>query len=377
MVDTHPKASNDPGVREVWENPEFLVLSRLQIDSIVSNAYWDAWSNVGDEWRLYPVLSIPLTLASATMEVMFPHAAIITVPQAVFDPRAPRSDGDGNRRGGGPSVKVDTSPPPPSNSAAASRQHASYSEGLESSGAALAGRNTEAGAAVPKAAHIRLREAPRRSESPSPASRAEEPATGGTQIPPSGERELSAAPLADSKGEIPKKIPDLARYIRYNKNTNIPVGVGKMPSDKHVDAVEQKCLEYTDQWNTLGAVKAAHEDIELHIEQLYDTAMAALATHPEWMKFTVLLVIGIYFTQLEWTREDTSNPQAELEAAARERAQRSGSSEIFSGYRPRPPVTPNNTVPSLFPVLPLPAVLRRWCPSPQCIFPSSALSRRH
>lgn len=271
------------------------------------------------------------------MEVRFPHAAIITIPQAVFDPSAK------HRRQGVNASSAETSLHSRSDSIAAD-QPLEATHGSRSSGSAITGRPAEVRAPVPGTAHIRLEDL-RRSESPSPASHAGQPLAG-TQTAASSEQEVPAAP-DNSQAAIPKRIPDLARIIRYTKNDKLPAGVKNTPYDQHVDAVEQKVLPYVGPWHTPEAAKAAAALLADHMGQVYDTAMAAFATHPEWKTFTIQLVIGMYFSQLEWTREDTSNPQAEYEAVVRERMQGSESSEVFPGLKlkHRPPITPNPTVP--------------------------------
>ncbi len=364
---------------------QYLLLSQLQVESIVSNAYWDAWASCYDEWRLYPVINIPMTFASATMEFDYPHASIITIPQAVFDPLATERDQSDNPPGDEPAASPESHPP--SNPEAGPSQPDRSRRPPGGSRAVLTGQSTERLAAVSATEQLRAGTIFRDSASPSPAPKAARsaaaaavrpaaavkpvaavrsaavgrpvPAGGsaaaGGPVPaggsaaaggsvPAGGSAAAGGPVAaavtspkDLQGDIPKKIPDIARIIRYTKNVVIPNALKPFPPDKHVDAVEQKCLNYRGQWNTYTARCNAEELIGLHVEQLYDTAMAALATHPKWTKFTVNLIIGIYFTQLEWTRPDAADHKAELEAVLQQRER-----GLFP-FRPRPHVS---TIPS-------------------------------
>ncbi|RPD54244.1 hypothetical protein L227DRAFT_640447 [Lentinus tigrinus ALCF2SS1-6] len=309
-MDTHPEGSDDPSVRDIWRNNQYLILSQFQINVIVSNALWDAWEACLEEWRLYPVISIPYTLASATVEFDFPNASIITIPQAVFDPLA------------------------------AERRLEDATEPTELAPAAVTTTKQSGTGAL-------LREA----GSLSPALR-------DGQSLDVGQLAQDSADATDDEGSIPTRIPDLARIIRYNKNVMVPKDK-RFPPDRHVDAVEQKPLFFKHPWDTAEAAAIAEKFILKHVVQLYETAMAAFATHPDWTKFTVNLAIGIYFTQLEWDRPDSSNHQRELDKirAEREREAKDGDAHNLFPVRPRPPITPtpnSNAPPAAMPGTPVP-----------------------
>ncbi len=113
-----------------------------------------------------------------------------------------------------------------------------------------------------------------------------------TRVPPDGEPDL---PITQ-KRPYPKRTPDYVRTI---------VCGGKELSDfEHilVDFWEIKTLNTKCFWATTEASDQAMRAISTHMEQIYTTAMAAFAHHPDWTRVYALLIIGVYFSQFVWDR---------------------------------------------------------------------------
>lgn len=127
--------------------------------------------------------------------------------------------------------------------------------------------------------------------------------------PPSDDQGSSDPPDTAQKSKQPAKIPDIVRF--FDKKKPKEKG-GKAqdaksgPSNSHtlVDIVEIKPLWTRDNlaWGTQAARDEAASRIPSHLFQVYSTAMAAFVRNPKWKHVYVMLVIGIYFTQLHWKR---------------------------------------------------------------------------
>ncbi len=112
------------------------------------------------------------------------------------------------------------------------------------------------------------------------------------RVPPSGEPNLQVT----KKRLYPSRTPD---YVR-----TIVCGGKELSQFKHIliDFWEIKTLNTESFWDTIEAEEEASKEIPEHMEQLYTTAMAAFAHHPDWTRVYALLIIGVYFSQFVWDR---------------------------------------------------------------------------
>ena len=94
-----------------------------------------------------------------------------------------------------------------------------------------------------------------------------------------------------------KKNPDFARVVVFN--THDPDFNDR--ERELLDLWEVKPL-VGDEHDPLMESAQAETNIILHVEQVYEAAMTAFRCYQSWEKVTVLLIIGVFFTQFVWTR---------------------------------------------------------------------------
>lgn len=128
--------------------------------------------------------------------------------------------------------------------------------------------------------------------------------------------EVGAVPKA-GEAASPTRVPDFARILIFGDKLRVEGYRRQL-----LDFWELKRLK-TDEdvlWASDAAKESAEDDLARHVEQAYEAAMAAFDHNPHWTKVAALLIVGIYFTQLVWSRPQTadivSHPSADPNNAA-------------------------------------------------------------
>ena len=91
---------------------------------------------------------------------------------------------------------------------------------------------------------------------------------------------------------VPSQVPDFARTLESKVEEIL------------VDVTEIKRLDIPEHWSTEEARRKAGDAIQSHLFQVYKTAMTAFIHNPTWERVYATLVVGVYFTQFYWERED-------------------------------------------------------------------------
>ncbi len=241
-------------------------------------------------------------------EYQYPNATLVSTPQALFYP--PRVDELGERTSTG---------------AASDARDPSAQTAPDEAGAL--GTESAAPSELPDPANC------------DPATSSSDPATSNSDPATSNS---DPASNAEATQQDEKKIPDFARIIVFNRAPFAPEDIASR-DDIFVDFWEIKRLAIREQWHSPEARDKAKKQVEHCMTQVYNTAMEAFKCNPSWNRVTALLIIGCYFSQFEWIRQqaESSTPIEQDE---------SGRPPVTPGPN-RPPVTP---VPNRPPVTPVP-----------------------
>ncbi|KAI0688865.1 hypothetical protein C8Q76DRAFT_259291 [Earliella scabrosa] len=112
-------------------------------------------------------------------------------------------------------------------------------------------------------------------------------------------REASGARGHEQDPKQETRTPDFARIlVTVSGGDSVDEDVVR----RLVDFWEIKRLNIEDPWWTQAGRMAAGVELKRHLGQVYDSAMAAFESNPEWTEVSALLVVGIWFTQFRWER---------------------------------------------------------------------------
>ncbi|PIL27120.1 hypothetical protein GSI_10261 [Ganoderma sinense ZZ0214-1] len=104
-----------------------------------------------------------------------------------------------------------------------------------------------------------------------------------------------------------KQIPDFARIFIFSDDGDRLEGTGLSSIHELADFFELKVLNCSDSWWAVEAEALAEGELWAHVLQVYNAAMAGFACNPTWKEVHAILVIGVLFTQLVWSKRPSDD----------------------------------------------------------------------